>query len=169
MLGKQQVLEEKKFRLSQEEARLNLEAEIAKSAAKGQALAAMVIPPSQPICILVWWSRSVRVVKLTMTSSQYSSKSDKPGNIQKVVFKLPFSMRERWCRCADDIMEIESRPVKFSDLVTFVDREARIANDPVFGNISANAQPSSDQRPRRTPQLPAGFQISMPKSSDEGQ
>ena len=36
MLKKRQVLEEKKFCLSQEEARLKLEAEIAKSAAKGQ-------------------------------------------------------------------------------------------------------------------------------------
>ena len=41
MLKKRQVLEEKKLRLSQEEARLKLEAEIAKSAAKGQAFSYM--------------------------------------------------------------------------------------------------------------------------------
>nr|XP_058965277.1 uncharacterized protein LOC131791925 [Pocillopora verrucosa] len=97
--------------------------------------------------------------------SQYSSKFDQPGNIQKLVFKLPFSTRERWCRCADDIMEIESRPAKYCDLVTFVDCEVRIATNPVFGNISANAQPSSDQRSRRTPQLPAGFKPSKTKTS----
>ena len=49
MLDKRQALEERKFRLSQEEARLNLEAEMAKSAAKGQALAAMVTPSFQPL------------------------------------------------------------------------------------------------------------------------
>ena len=38
MLDKRQALEERKFRLSQEEARLNLEAEMVKSARKGQAL-----------------------------------------------------------------------------------------------------------------------------------
>lgn len=48
MLEKRQVLEEKKFRLRQEEARLNLDAEIAKSAAKGQALAGIFRPPDQP-------------------------------------------------------------------------------------------------------------------------
>lgn len=48
MLEKRQVLEERKFRLSQEEARLNLDAEIAKSAAKGQALAGIFRPPDQP-------------------------------------------------------------------------------------------------------------------------
>ena len=49
MLDKRQALEERKFHLSQEEARLNLEAEMAKSAAKGQALAAMVTPSFQPL------------------------------------------------------------------------------------------------------------------------
>ena len=48
MLEKRQVLEEREFRLSQEEVRLNLEVEIAKSAAKGQALAGIFRPPGQP-------------------------------------------------------------------------------------------------------------------------
>ena len=46
MLARRQVLEEKKFRLKQEEARLNLEVEIAKSAAKEHALAALSPSPS---------------------------------------------------------------------------------------------------------------------------
>ena len=46
MLERRQVLEEKKFRLKQEEARLNLEVEIAKSAAKEHALAALSPSPS---------------------------------------------------------------------------------------------------------------------------
>ena len=41
MLEKRQVLEEQRFRLNQEESRLNLEAEIEKTVAKEQALAAM--------------------------------------------------------------------------------------------------------------------------------
>ena len=46
MLERRQVLEEKKFRLKQEEARLNLEVEIAKSAAKEHALATLSSSPS---------------------------------------------------------------------------------------------------------------------------
>jgi len=42
MLGKRQVLEEQKFRLKQEESRLNLEAEIVKTVVKEQALAAIM-------------------------------------------------------------------------------------------------------------------------------
>ena len=49
MLDKRQALEERKFRLSQEEVSLNLEAEMVKSAAKGQAFAAMVTPSFQPL------------------------------------------------------------------------------------------------------------------------
>ena len=43
MLDKRQVLEEQKFRLKQEELRLNLEAEIVKTVAKEQALAAIAV------------------------------------------------------------------------------------------------------------------------------
>ena len=46
MFERRQVLEEKKFRFKQEEARLNLEVEIAKSAAKEHALAALSPSPS---------------------------------------------------------------------------------------------------------------------------
>ena len=47
MLEKRQVLAERKFRLSQQGACLNLDAEIAKSAAKGQALAGIFRSPDQ--------------------------------------------------------------------------------------------------------------------------
>jgi len=43
MLGKRQVIKEEKFCLSQEEARLSLEAECSKSAAKRQALAVVAV------------------------------------------------------------------------------------------------------------------------------
>lgn len=66
--------------------------------------------------------------KNTMEGSQYSSKFDQPNNIQKLIFKLPHNMRERWRRVVDDIMELQRRPVKFDDVATFVDRETRIAS-----------------------------------------
>ena len=48
VLKKQEALEEKKFRLKQEEWRLNLEAEIAKTTAKERAFAAMTTPELKP-------------------------------------------------------------------------------------------------------------------------
>jgi hypothetical protein len=45
-------------------------------------------------------------------------------------------MRCRWRRQADEIIEVKQRLVIFPDLVDFVEKEARIANNPIFGNIS---------------------------------
>ena len=91
--------------------------------------------------------------KNALSSSQYISKFDRPGNIQKLVFKLPYNLRERWGRAADDIMEVQSRPVEFSDLVMFLDREARIATNPVFGKVfdSTKSAPGSRPSGNKTP------------------
>ena len=76
-----------------------------------------------------------------LASSRYISNFDQPGNIQKLVFKLPYSLRERWRRTADDVMEFQARPVEFSDFVAFVNREVRIITNPVFGKISDSSRP----------------------------
>ena len=57
-----------------------------------------------------------------------------------LIFKLPYNMRERWRRVVDDIMELQGRPVKFDDLVSFIDLEARIATNPVFGEITESSK-----------------------------
>lgn len=84
--------------------------------------------------------------KNALAGSQYISKFDQPGNIQKLVLKIPYSMRERWRRLADDIMDRQLRPVQFSDFVAFVDREARILTNPVFGKISDTVRSAPGQR-----------------------
>ena len=103
--------------------------------------------------------------KNALAESQYASKFDLPGNIQKQIFKLPFNMRERWHRSADDIMERQLRPVDFNDLVASMDQEARIATNPVFGNISGNAQPFFNSRKGKPSQPPVSFRSSKPKTT----
>lgn len=73
-------------------------------------------------------------------------------------------MRERWRCSANDVMERKSRPVKSGDLVAFVDREARIATKPVFGNISSFAQSGSGSA-RRPSQSRDGRASSKGKTS----
>ena len=102
--------------------------------------------------------------KNALGSSLYASKFGQTENLQKLVFKLPFAMRERWRRSANDIMELQSRPVKFGDLVAFVDREARIATNPVFGNISSFAKSGSGSA-RRSLQSRAVIASSKVKTS----
>ena len=64
-----------------------------------------------------------------VSGSRYSLRFDQPGNIQKLVLKLPYNLRERWLRRANDIIELQSKPMDFSDLITFVDLEASIVID----------------------------------------
>ena len=75
------------------------------------------------------------------------SKFDQPGKIQKLVFKLPYNLRERWRSTADDIMELQASPVELSDVVALVDREVRIITNPVFVNISESSKPPSGSGP----------------------
>ena len=60
--------------------------------------------------------------------------------IQRLIIKLPFNLRA-WRRLVDHIMETEERNVTFSDLAEFVDNEARVTDNPVFGKILEDAKP----------------------------
>ena len=63
-------------------------------------------------------------------------KFDNPENINKIVQKLPFTLRSRWRRHVNKITEVKRRVVTFADLAQFVEKEARIATHPVFSSIS---------------------------------
>ena len=96
-----------------------------------------------------------------MKGSQYSSKFDQPDKIQRLLLKLPYNMRERWRWLVDDIMELQKRPVKFDDVITFVDREARIATNPVFGKISVDTKVVTDADFARAPRRPCRHLIDL--------
>ena len=100
-----------------------------------------------------------------LATSQFAFQFHQPGSIQKLVLKLPFYTRERWRRRADDIMEVLCRPVLFSDFVAFVDSEARIVSNPVFGNITGSSHPQHDHKPRRSSQSFPSSKRLKPKSA----
>ena len=60
--------------------------------------------------------------------------------------KLPYNLRERWRRTTNDIMELQSKPVDFSSHIAFVDLEANMVTNPVFGRISDSVKPATGQR-----------------------
>ena len=101
--------------------------------------------------------------KNAMMGSQYSSKFDQPDNIQQLILKLLYSTRERWRRVADHIMELQGRPIKFNDLVSFVDHEARIATNPVFGRITDSSKMVEARSGKGTVQklLPKSRELSL--------
>lgn len=66
-----------------------------------------------------------------MKSLLYLTILDHPQNLQSLVKKLPFSLQERWRREVIKVRELKSVPV-FSNFVSFIKAEAKVATDPVF-------------------------------------
>lgn len=71
----------------------------------------------------------------TVDSMEYIEEMDSPTNMRAVISKLPFKLREKWRGVACDIQERKGMRARFTDLVSFVDKQAKIASHPLFGNI----------------------------------
>ena len=65
----------------------------------------------------------------------YLNKVDNPDSLQKIVRRLPHTLRRSWRDKADDITNNEKREITFHDLAKFVDAKARAMTHPVFGDI----------------------------------
>ena len=58
--------------------------------------------------------------------------------IKMIIDKLPLDVRKSWRKYAVNLME-EGRRVKFSNLETFVSKQSRILNSPIFGNVRSES------------------------------
>ncbi len=83
-----------------------------------------------------------------IADNSYMQELNMPNNMRTVVMKLPFKLRERWREKACEIIELNQGRAKFSDIVDFIERQAKMASDPVFGCIQ-DKQPSS-VKPNKT-------------------
>lgn len=82
--------------------------------------------------------------KNTVSNLNYSTELDSTANIKMVVAKLHFTLQEKWKTVAFNIEEEQERVVRFSDLINFVERHARIATNPSFGNIPKPDEPEKN-------------------------
>lgn len=71
----------------------------------------------------------------TMEDVEFMEEMDNPTNMRIVVSKLPYKMRERWRNSAFEIKERRGHRARFADLVIFIDRQANVAMDPIFGEL----------------------------------
>ena len=60
---------------------------------------------------------------------------DLTSNLKLIVSKLPYKLREKWRATACDILEQTQRRARLTNLVLFMEKQARILNDPLFGDI----------------------------------
>ena len=63
-----------------------------------------------------------------------------PVNLQKIVGKLSAPLQDRWARVARNV---QNRPPLFDDLVCFIEEEAELIYDPVFGKHVYNHERSN--------------------------
>ncbi|XP_061908754.1 uncharacterized protein LOC133653469 [Entelurus aequoreus] len=70
-----------------------------------------------------------------MDDIQYMSELNMPANMLMVIKKLPYKLRDQWRTEACDIQGTRSRRATFPDIVSFIERQVKIATDPIFGNI----------------------------------
>ena len=69
----------------------------------------------------------------TMQDFEYMDEMDNPTNMRAILAKLPYKMRDRWRQKAFDIQEHRRTRARFADLVTYIERQAKVTIDPLFG------------------------------------
>ena len=71
----------------------------------------------------------------TMDDIEFMEEMDNPTNMRVVVSKLPYKLKEKWRTTAFEIHEKGRGRARFSNLVDFIDRQAKVALDPLFGEV----------------------------------
>lgn len=76
----------------------------------------------------------------TMDDIEFMEEMDNPTNMRVVISKLPYKIREKWRTAAFEIHEEGRGRARFSHLVDFIDRQAKVALDPLFGDVLEGSQ-----------------------------
>ena len=77
-----------------------------------------------------------------MRSLQYMEELDMPSNLRSILSKLPYKLRERWRTTAYETLQRTKARARFHHLVEFMERQAKILLDPLFGDIQDHNPPS---------------------------
>ncbi len=70
----------------------------------------------------------------TMAKMDYMNELNVALTLKAIVMKLPFKLQDKWRAKAQEILEGNSK-ITFIDLVQFIERQAKIWSNPIFGDI----------------------------------
>ncbi len=79
------------------------------------------------------FAMSLRACGTAMSDMDYMEEFNAISNMRNIILKLPFKLKEKWRTVAYELQE--QRAVKMLDLIAFIEKQARIAADPAFGDI----------------------------------
>lgn len=71
----------------------------------------------------------------TMEDIELLEEMDNPTNLQTVVSKLLYKLKERWRIEAYNIRERRNQRARFTDLVSYIEHQAKVVTDPLFCDI----------------------------------
>lgn len=71
----------------------------------------------------------------TMGHLQEMHELNLPSNLKLILSKLPYKLKEKWRTTAYELLEKNRKRAVFSDLVSFIETQAKILQDPLFGEI----------------------------------
>ena len=91
----------------------------------------------------------------TLKSLGYSNMVENPETFRSMVAMLPFELRRKWRTVADYISEEEHSDIKFENFVTFMEKEARRASHPVFGNLVKDGNKDANNNRKGDPKRKA--------------
>jgi len=69
-----------------------------------------------------------------MNDVEFMDEMDNPSNMRTVISKLPFKLKERWRNHSYEIQTRTGRRARFSDVVEFINWQAKVISDPLFGD-----------------------------------
>lgn len=71
---------------------------------------------------------------------------DVTANMQLVIKKISFKLRDMWRSIACNLQDKFNRRVNFQDIVEFIERQVRIISNPTFGEIQDSPVVRKDWR-----------------------
>lgn len=106
--------------------------------------------------------------KNTLKEIGFLGKLESPDNLQSVVNKLPYSLRQRWRDLADDIIYNKMREITFEDIAKFVEVKARASAHPVFGKVTSDSKNTGVGQDLKIPRRRFAFGIDGEVDQDVG-
>lgn len=71
-----------------------------------------------------------------MTDVEYMDKLNHVDTLREIVGKLPFELQRRWRKHSFTLWTSNNRSVRFDDIISFVQFEADVLGDPLFGAVT---------------------------------
>lgn len=106
-----------------------------------------------------------------MTDVEFMEELDNAANMRAIIAKVPYKLRERWRSVVCSIQEHENRRTKFNDLVDFINKQAKEALHPLFGDIKDTSKGSvkgqTDERLRKRSDNKGSFVTAATITSNE--